>query len=501
MSNQKPSPPHPKLSKIELQQLAKKYRIKNFKHKTPAALRRAIHRYESRLQQKNQQVQATTNFNAQQTSIRQAYKEHRLRYLFAPSRFVHAGTHEEYLLEKEDELLLPDTYLESTLTALPVDPYHFYVYWDFDTPMAKQVQTLFPYYTFVLRTYDVTDIVFNGQNAHLFWDVACHPFALEWYVNTPVSGRNVCIELGFLDGSKFKPMLRSGPLLIPAENVSPVVKDVFGQFVPTAAADAPLAIASAHVVFPVAEESSPVQPPLPQIQELFFQPYQPAPQLPVFRPMVPAPEQPVMVEGVFQPTAPRTKPVFPVATPPAQAPRPSAGITSFITEEVQDGPTVAPLSKAWPNPEIRDGREWMAQWLGAPIAEHILWAEHIPGGVSPFFFHEWVTDPYDQALLVSYSIWPWAWQEYVPLGASDWTVRHFLGASLSSWFRPGASERMIQWQLPAGASEQVQWRRPAGASERQWQQPALGGSEQIWGPAPTVRRQAVFNLSGWGLRP
>lgn len=428
-----------------------------------------------------------------------AYEEHRLRYIMMPSRFVHKGTHEEYLLEKDEELNLPDFYLENELTALPIDPYRFYLYWDFDEETLFDVRSwLAEDYAFSLRVHDVTALVFNGQNAHRSWEEPCQPLVREWYLNTPISGSDLLIELGVQLTDGFRPLLRSNPLYIPPASVSPVIQDQFVQFVPAQPLPTdtlqPVSLAAEPVIMPRPETSA----------HTFFQEYVPTPEQ--FNPL-PPPRQiltrweatPPVSEG--PPPFVRQQPAAPTWQPAPQDQAPAE--PNWVPVEIAaPAPVPVPVIQASPGPEplagsseeagtelwqqLRaGGREAIQEWLGVP--HEIRWLSDLPIGVSPVFFEQWISDPYDRAVMISYGIWPWEFTEYLPLGASDWTLRKFLGASLFSWYRPGGSERMIWWQQPVGASDNVRWLRPLGASEQSW-----SGS---WQPERTPER------STWALWP
>jgi len=139
------------------------------------------------------------------------------------------------------------------------------------------------------------------------------------------------------------------------------------------------------------------------------------------------------------------------------------------------------------------GQESIQEWLGVP--HEIRWLSDLPTGMSAQFFEHWVTDPYDRAVMISYSIWPWEMTEYLPMGASDWTLRKFLGASLFSWYSPGGSERLLWGQRPLGASELQQWVQPQGASENAWS----GSIQTTQEPQTSAWYLWPINQSGKGL--
>lgn len=507
------------LNKKALRRLARQHKIKHYYRKSPASLRRAIRRAMAR--QTDEPINtapAPSELKPQELAEKRrrealkAYEEHRLRYLFNPSRFVHKGTHEDYILDDEAELELPDFYQEDELVAMPIDPTRFYMYWDFAEETLYDVRSWLAEETaFVLRIHDVTGIVFNGRNAVNSWEVPCHPLVREWYLDTPVSGRNILVEMGVVLADGFHRILRSNPIFIPSESVSTLKRDVFAQFVPVQVkeTDPPPA---------PPQKEQPASSPPPRSErsaEAFFQTYTPQP----VRYDPPPPPQRILDAGtpVFEPlraVMPHfdTQPGGPEDTPRQDwantlPPVPRQAQPVFETESPStQWEWVPELSQA--ELEGQDlsesqmgeylsstGQEQVQNWLGVP--HEIRWLSDLPVGLSPMFYEQWISDPYDRAVVISYSIWPWEISEYVPLGASDWTLRKFLGASLFSWFRPGGSERMRWWQRPVGASERSSWFRPEGASERSWsgsQQPSRQQEVHPWylWPRPV-------NQSGRGL--
>jgi len=514
-----PSDPLRGLGRKKLRKLARKNKIKNPQLKSPAALRRAIRRAEKRHQAEGQTPSTQAKAKSPEALLAerrkaelQAYQEHRLRYLYAPSKFTHMGTHEEFLLEKDEELNLPDYYNENQLRLLPVDPWQYYLYWDFDSETLEIVKEhLAEEAVFVLRSYDITSIAFDGSNAHGSWDAVCHPLIREWYISSPVHDRHVCVELGFLDGLKgFNPLLRSNTTYIPPAGVSPLRRDLFAQFIPQAMASHPQRPPSppAKRVQPVATETPAVK---SQVADAFFLPFVPTPHL-----LNPRPEPRRVLDFA---TAPRFIPKNSVPISQVTVPAPQAGRKENLAETV---PPPAPVlwsnaetdsppppssdngyaETTWQQREARwseaidaenaqnAGRESIRQSLGIPHGTEIRWFSELPSELTPMIFEQWITDPYDQAMFVSYSIWPWEMSEYLPLGASDWVQRKFLGASLFSWFKPAGSERMVRWQQFPGASEGARWMRPVGASEHAW-----SGSHQ----PPGQREGSVWHL--WPQRP
>lgn len=73
----------------------------------------------------------------------------------------------------------------------------------------------------VLRVYDVSHIIFTGQNANRFFDIEINDLANNWYIDTEGPGRSWCVDLGLrLANGRFITLLRSNIVQTPIENPS-----------------------------------------------------------------------------------------------------------------------------------------------------------------------------------------------------------------------------------------------------------------------------------------
>jgi hypothetical protein len=94
----------------------------------------------------------------------------------------------------------PDPKDESRVRLLPVDPYLIHAYWeiiDKDLETARsQLGSVGAQIKLVLRFYDITYILFDGKNAHGFFDVEIDPAARNWYVQLWSPEKSYCADLG-----------------------------------------------------------------------------------------------------------------------------------------------------------------------------------------------------------------------------------------------------------------------------------------------------------------
>ncbi len=114
--------------------------------------------------------------------------------------------------EARNEKALPRTYEKDKLVGLEVNPNWIHFYWDFS---SKTSGLLVSHAPMVLRVYDVTYVNFNGVNAHRTFELELDPSARKYYVNVPNAGADYVAEIGYRDGEKFVPLLRSNLVSTP----------------------------------------------------------------------------------------------------------------------------------------------------------------------------------------------------------------------------------------------------------------------------------------------
>lgn len=122
---------------------------------------------------------------------------------------------------------LPGGYGESRIMILPRDPQWAYIYWDIPNEhkeglRAQGGQQL------TLRLYDVTDVYFDGYNAHSMQEFPCDEMAREWYLPIPVSDRDFVVDIGYhtADG-RWLILARSASVKVPPVYPSDWIDDRF----------------------------------------------------------------------------------------------------------------------------------------------------------------------------------------------------------------------------------------------------------------------------------
>jgi hypothetical protein len=120
---------------------------------------------------------------------------------------------------------LPYQYGEDKIVLQVRDPWWVHTYWEVRTQtldrLRDELKDEFYKSRRVLRVYDVSHIIFDGKNAHRFFDIYINEYANNWYIDTGGPGRSWCVDLGLLlaDGS-FVTIVRSNIVYTPLEGPS-----------------------------------------------------------------------------------------------------------------------------------------------------------------------------------------------------------------------------------------------------------------------------------------
>ncbi|MBC7476391.1 MAG: Rho termination factor N-terminal domain-containing protein, partial [Candidatus Sericytochromatia bacterium] len=147
--------------------------------------------------------------------------------IMQPSRFGFGKTNKEYLLDDEENISLPElSVLQDKIVLLPVDPFKTFAYWDLsqDTMLKLLELSLSELY---LKVNDVTGIIYNGNNANFYWLEKCFVRSRDWYIYPQNSGRNLCVELGYILNGNFYNISTSNTIYVPPKQASSIVSDTF----------------------------------------------------------------------------------------------------------------------------------------------------------------------------------------------------------------------------------------------------------------------------------
>ncbi|MBI5481469.1 MAG: DUF4912 domain-containing protein [Deltaproteobacteria bacterium] len=122
---------------------------------------------------------------------------------------------------------LPEGYADNRIVLLPRDPQWLYSYWDV-TNEHKQAARIRGGLFLCLRLYDVTDVIFDGSNAHAMWEQEVHELARNWYLHVPSPGRRYCLEIGYRGGEgQWLPLARSNTVPAPVDRPAERIQDEF----------------------------------------------------------------------------------------------------------------------------------------------------------------------------------------------------------------------------------------------------------------------------------
>lgn len=120
---------------------------------------------------------------------------------------------------------LPSCYGEDKIVLQVRDPWWLYAYWEVTLTtwdnLKRQLGERFNSAKLILRVYDISHIIFNGKNAHCFFDIEVNHQANNWYIDTAGPGRSWCVDIGLrLATGEFIMIARSNSVSTPLDGPS-----------------------------------------------------------------------------------------------------------------------------------------------------------------------------------------------------------------------------------------------------------------------------------------
>ena len=111
----------------------------------------------------------------------------------------------------------PDRYGETFLVLIDVGPRTLFTFWEIDEMDLERAQRgLFSRSDLIIRVYDVTYMIFDGGNAHSYFDVVVEGKRHNWYIHPSSDGRSFIADIGLRDsGGKFIALARSNCVQMP----------------------------------------------------------------------------------------------------------------------------------------------------------------------------------------------------------------------------------------------------------------------------------------------
>jgi len=197
---------------------AKDFGIENFEKLSKYDLEKAVKKAKEKKEEND----------SQENDISRQYEEYRkgrVQFLLQPSKYFGVSVNKDLLLEGEEDPL-PPLNEDDRILFFPIDPLTTFTYWDlkFDTLNYLRSQNID---TLVLKINDVSDINYNGFNAHHSWYETCSISLDSYYVNIPFDDRTYCIDLGFMRDNIFYPIAMSNTVYVARRKPSQKIEDYF----------------------------------------------------------------------------------------------------------------------------------------------------------------------------------------------------------------------------------------------------------------------------------
>ncbi|MBI4974350.1 MAG: DUF4912 domain-containing protein [Candidatus Omnitrophica bacterium] len=132
----------------------------------------------------------------------------------------------ETVIRERKAFRFPPGYGDNRIVILMRDPWWVFAYWEIrrdkeEETIRKIEKTGDSPDRSVLRVYDVTDINFNGRNAHSFFDIDLKGSANNWYINVSNPNRTWIVDIGIISKKgSFYPLARSNAVTTPRFSMS-----------------------------------------------------------------------------------------------------------------------------------------------------------------------------------------------------------------------------------------------------------------------------------------
>jgi len=129
------------------------------------------------------------------------------------------------LIYKKYDNKVPEYYGDTRIVLLPRDSYWLFTYWEVSLPRIEEAKRELggEFYSgrTILRVYEVTNIIFNGNNAHSYFDLVRENLGISYYFKVPAPEKTWVVDIGIITASgKFLTLARSNDMATPADSVS-----------------------------------------------------------------------------------------------------------------------------------------------------------------------------------------------------------------------------------------------------------------------------------------
>ncbi|MCM8783620.1 MAG: DUF4912 domain-containing protein [Candidatus Omnitrophica bacterium] len=131
---------------------------------------------------------------------------------------------------REEMFTFPRAYGDTKIVLLVRDPWWLHAYWEInrekEEELRKKLGDLYARSKYLLRVYDITDIIFDGTNAHSYFDIEINGGADNWYIEVGKPNRSWCVDLGLLTpDKKFFLVCRSNVVRTPRFGMSEITDE------------------------------------------------------------------------------------------------------------------------------------------------------------------------------------------------------------------------------------------------------------------------------------
>ncbi|MBP1966764.1 DUF4912 domain-containing protein [Paenibacillus aceris] len=118
---------------------------------------------------------------------------------------------------------VPGRYYKDLLHLMVVGANSLYAYWEISDKrrwlVSQHFECDFSVMPGIIRLYDVTHLIFNGHNAHAYWDTTTLPEANHSYLHQAHADRNYIVDIGtYTWEHEFIPLLRSNCVVTPKDS-------------------------------------------------------------------------------------------------------------------------------------------------------------------------------------------------------------------------------------------------------------------------------------------
>ncbi len=229
------------LKRIDLVQLAKERKIKNYSRMKKRQLVRALLKYQEKdlsLATTARQKSTRKDFNQKILQAELEKQEHHIKkyaetsrddFKDAPESRYDLGKIKEYpTLKRYQEL--PDSYGENKLVLMVRDPYWVFAYWEMTPGYLNQFiqnhQLADVAKEYILRLYQIARDQGDSFEAGNVIDFPLHSMTRKYYMNVPTPGAAYIVDFGVrTDTGEFYTMLRSNKVSVPGDTMSNVVDE------------------------------------------------------------------------------------------------------------------------------------------------------------------------------------------------------------------------------------------------------------------------------------